>query len=221
MNIAIIVFAGKGTRIGTEIPKQFIKINGKDLVSYTINAFNSHPFIDEIVLVTSKEYLPYVKTFKHTYHFDKVSQVVEGGETRQESVRKALIKINGSNSDFVFIHDGDRPLISDDLITKCIKEVHEGKNIVPVMNKNDRVQGISNSGRVIELNNEVFDVQTPQCFPYNLVKEAHLAFKDEAVSDDASLIEKLGKQITYVKGEQNNFKVTHPTDLDYLEKLVK
>ncbi|MCQ2802712.1 MAG: 2-C-methyl-D-erythritol 4-phosphate cytidylyltransferase [Bacilli bacterium] len=221
MNIAIIVFAGKGTRIGSEIPKQFIKINGVDLVAYTINAFNSHPLIDEIVLVTSKEYLSYVKSFKHNYSLKKVSLVIQGGETRQESVRNALNKIIATDSDYVFIHDGDRPLISQELITTCIRETLNGKNVVPIINKSEQIKNISNSGRVIEINNEVFDVQTPQCFSFNLIKEAHNTYNAEEVSDDASLIEKLGKQITYIKGESENFKITQPSDLNYFQRLVK
>lgn len=221
MNIAIIVFAGKGTRIGGEIPKQFIKIKGVDLVAYTIEAFNSHPLIDEIVLVTSREYLSYVKTFKYTYNLSKVSLVVPGGETRQESVKNALKAISGTKNDIVYIHDGDRPLISEELITNCIKKATEGYNVVPYLNKNERIKGISNSGRVVEISGETFDVQTPQCFPYNLIKEAHMNYACESVSDDASLVEKLGKEITYIKGEQNNFKVTQISDLNYLQKLVK
>lgn len=221
MNIAIIVFAGKGTRMGMDIPKQFLKVNGKDIVCYTIEAFDSHPLIDEIVLVTNKDYLSYVKSFKYVYNFKKIVIVVPGGDTRQESVRNALEAINANRDDYVYIHDGDRPLISENLITTCIKRTTNGENIVPFINSKERIKEISNSGRKIEINGETFDVQTPQCFSYNLIKEAHLKFINEEVSDDASLIEKMGIKVTYIKGEPNNFKVTQISDLNYFEKMVK
>lgn len=221
MNIAFIVFAGKGSRIASPLPKQFIKIKGKDLVCYAIEKFSSHPLIDEIVLITSEEYLTYTKSLVFANEYKKVSKVVVGGATRQESVRNGLNETNYSNEDHVLIHDGDRPLISSEIITNCIRKLDEGKNVIPILKHSDAYKFVSNSGRKITIDKEEYDVQTPQCFNYLTIKNAHNRLKDIAVNDDASLLEKLGEKIEYIQGDKDNYKITTNMDLEYLKGIIK
>ena len=221
MNIALIVFAGSGTRITSSIPKQFIKIKGHELVAYTINAFNRHPLIDEIVLVTSREYLSFVKQIVYAHDFRKVSTVVEGGDTRQASVRNGLNKTNYSDSDNILIHDGDRPLVDDRIITSSIRELENHQAVVVLLNSENALKEVSNLGRKIELGGLSYDVQTPQSFKYGLIKELHNRFANEVVSDDASLVTLDNKDVCYIEGSPNNFKVTTDKDLDYLKNTIK
>ena len=125
MNVALIVFAGSGSRIHSDIPKQFIKINDIDLVVYAIKKFNDNPHIDEVNLVTSKEFIPYVECFKEKYNLEKINKVIVGGETRQESVRLGLEALDLDEKDNVLIHDGDRPLVSHAIINQAIDYLDE------------------------------------------------------------------------------------------------
>ena len=219
MNIALITFAGIGSRITSLVPKQFVKIKGQDMVCYTIDTFENHPLIDEIVLVTSKEYLSYVQNMVFTHDYKKVSMVVEGGKTRQESIRLALNKMKTFPDSVVLIHDGDRPLVSAKLITKIIKEKNTAKVVVPVLENKKKEPLSSGAGRKITIKDVLYDVQTPQAFLYPEILEAHNRLKDEEVSDDASLFNE--SLVKYIPGEAKNFKVTTNSDLDLLKEILK
>ena len=219
MNIALITFAGIGSRITSLVPKQFVKIKGQDMVCYTIDTFENHPLIDEIVLVTSKEYLSYVQNMVFAHDYKKVSMVVEGGKTRQESVRLALNKMKTFPDSVVLIHDGDRPLVSAKLITKIIKEKNTAKVVVPVLENKKKEPLSSGAGRKITIKDVLYDVQTPQAFLYPEILEAHNRLKDEEVSDDASLFNE--SLVKYISGEARNFKVTTNSDLDLLKEILK
>ena len=219
MNVALITFAGIGSRITSLVPKQFVKIKGQDMVCYTIDTFENHPLIDEIVLVTSKEYLSYVQNMVFAHDYKKVSMVVEGGKTRQESVRLALNKMKTFPDSVVLIHDGDRPLVSAKLITKIIKEKNTAKVVVPVLENKKKEPLSSGAGRKITIKDVLYDVQTPQAFLYPEILEAHNRLKDEEVSDDASLFNE--SLVKYIPGEARNFKVTTNSDLDLLKEILK
>ena len=219
MNIALITFAGIGSRITSLVPKQFVKIKGQDMVCYTIDTFENHPLIDEIVLVTSKEYLSYVQNMVFAHDYKKVSMVVEGGKTRQESVRLALNKMKSFPDSVVLIHDGDRPLVSAKLITKIIKEKNTAKVVVPVLENKKKEPLSSGAGRKITIKDVLYDVQTPQAFLYPEILEAHNRLKDVEVSDDASLFNE--SLVKYIPGEARNFKVTTNSDLDLLKEILK
>lgn len=221
MNIALIVFAGKGTRISSRVPKQFIKINDKEIVRYTIETFESHPLIDSIVLIAPKDYLAYTQNMVIKSRFMKVINIVEGGATRQESVRNGLNQLKCNASDNILIHDGDRPLLGDKLITQCLRELETSKALIPVIKSDSALKEVSNSGRKIEVSGISYDVQTPQCFKFGLIKDAHNQLQDKEVSDDATLVECLGEEVKLISGNPNNFKVTTDIDLDYLKKTLE
>lgn len=219
MNISLIVFAGTGSRIHSEVPKQFIKINDIDLVVYTIKKFNENPHIDEIVLVTSKEFIPYVECFKEKYELEKVVKVVEGGETRQESVRNALEALDYDKDDNILIHDGDRPLVSHAIINQAIECLEEYEVACPYIKKEDEIPELSNLGRKYVLNKEEVHIQTPQSFRFKLIKEKHQDKKELQVNDDISLLDP--SLVKFYVGDPLNFKVTTDVDLEYLKNHLE
>ncbi len=220
MNIAIIVSGGKGLRISSSIPKQFINVNGKEMICYTIEKFQNHPLIDEIVVVTLQDYISFMKTLVFKHGFNKVRHIICGGETRQESVRNALNKTKYADNDFVLIHDGDRPLVSDKIITECIKSLEQFGTAV-VATDGSEIDGISNAGRKAVYNNVLYNIQTPQCFKYLDIKNVHNRLKDEEFSDDASLFDKLDKKVNIIIGDSSNYKITTDEDLKYFEESVQ
>lgn len=220
MNIALIVFGGKGTRMNTLVPKQFVKIEGHELVAYTINVFEMHPLIHEIVLVTSDEYYAYTQNLVFRHHFKKVTHVVKGGETRQESVRNGLNETNYRPDDYILIHDGDRPMVNDKIITDCLRGLLETDAVTVAIKSKDALKEVSNLGRKYYYYGDEYDIQTPQAFKYSLIKEVHNRLKDMEFSDDASLVLEIGKDVKIIEGVPNNFKVTKDQDLDYLKKII-
>ena len=220
MNVALIVFGGRGERITSPVPKQFIKIKEKELVVYTIEAFNIHPLIDEIVLVCAPEYLGYVKNMIYMNRLNKVNYIIAGGVDRQESVRNGLNGIKLKDDDIVLIHDGDRPFITSQLITKCLDNVKVTGAVAPYIKHTEALEEISNSGRFFFEGEERFDVQTPQGFYFKSIKEIHNRLKDEKVSDDVSLYEFLDMKTHYIPGDKENFKVTTNEDLAFAKSKI-
>ena len=220
MNIALIVFAGSGTRMHTSVPKQFVKVNEQELVVYTIKRFIDNPHIDEIVLVTSKDYLVFVNELINKYELKKIVKVVEGGATRQESVKLGLLATDYDDNDFVLIHDGDRPMVSNAIINKCISYLEEYEAACPILDIKDRLHDVSNSGRTRVIDGVEVDIQTPQAFRYDLIKSRHIELANQSFSDDIGLVES-AVEVKYFLGDPNNFKITQDKDLVYFEKLLK
>ena len=219
MNIALIVFAGSGTRIHSDIPKQFIKIKDLELVVYSIKKFNDNPHIDEINLVTSKEYIPYVECFKEKYSLEKINKIIQGGETRQESVRLGLEALDLSEKDKILIHDGDRPLISHAIINQAIDFLDEFDVACPFISIDEQIPEISNSGRRYVLEGREVHIQTPQSFKFGLIKDKHIDGKKIEVNDDISLVDP--STVKFYPGDRLNYKVTTDEDLEYLKKFLE
>lgn len=220
MNIALIVFAGSGSRIKSDTPKQFIRINDQEMVVYAIKKFNENPHVDEIYLVTSKEYVPYVESLIDKHELHKVKKVVSGGNTRQDSVRLGLVNIECDKDDKVLIHDGDRPLVSNALINQAFDLLDDFDAVTPIFEEELNYEEISKSGRKIGIDGVVYDVQTPQGFKYGLIRENHINKAHDTFSDDISLVEK-EVEVKYFPGEKDNFKVTLDQDLEHLKTLLE
>lgn len=220
MNIALIVFAGSGSRIHSELPKQFIRINDVEMVVYTIRRFQTNPNIDEIVLVTQKEYIEYTENLVTNYELTKVVKVVAGGDTRQESVRLGLEAIDYDDDENILIHDGDRPLVSNAIINNAIAHLEQFKAVCPFIDKGERILEISNSGRESYVGDKKVDIQTPQGFKFGLIKKAHDEKKSQEFSDDIGLVQ-YQVEVKYFEGEKENFKVTEDRDLEFLDKMLR
>lgn len=225
MNIALIVASGKGTRLHeNSIPKQFIKVNDKPLVCYTIEAFQEHKDIDKIVIVTSKEYKKEMESICDAYNFFKVAIVVEGGSSRQESVLnglKALKKLNVQDDDIVLIHDGVRALISQEIISNNILGCQNYNAVSTAIPATDTI--VKTKGKEVfedTLNREeLIQVQTPQSFKFKIIYDAHLNCV-RSFTDDASLVKNCNQDIHIVKGSFLNFKITYKEDLELFKKII-
>lgn len=222
-NIALILASGTGSRCNLGIPKQFAKINNKTILEYTINAFETHELIDEIYLVTSKEFLEKVKEL--TKDYIKVQAVIQGGETRKDSSYNGISAIKDSEAN-ILIHDGVRPLISKDIITNCIKELEEKSAICVAIDSTDTIYEINENNTIKSIPQRKFlkRAQTPQCFKLSLIKKAHeLANNDPncLVTDDCGLVQYYNLTDIYLtQGDENNIKITYKEDLDFVKKQL-
>jgi 2-C-methyl-D-erythritol 4-phosphate cytidylyltransferase len=230
MNIALILAAGSGTRMGnTEKPKQFLLLYGKPLMIHTIEAFENHNNIDAIVVCTNKEYIDQVKVWCKQYDLCKVKAVVAGGETRQQSVFNGLNEVKGlikSEDDVVLIHDAARPLISYKIIDDNIEGCEKFGAVDTVVKASDTIVQSADSTTITNIpnRNELYQGQTPQSFKFSLIYNAHLkAMNGEIknVTDDAKLVIESGHPVHLVNGSAQNFKITTFDDLMLLKALLK
>ena len=229
---AIIPAGGKGKRGGTETPKQYLKFHGKELIVYTLEVFQKNDLVDEIIIAAETPYFSLLKKIKKYYNLNKISQIVEGGEERQDSVYNALkaIEAEGAssndyahlNDDLVAVHDAARPLLPDNILTSAINSAKEkGNALVCLKAKDTLLKGDQIVKEYVD-RTEIQYVQTPQIFKYgDLVKAMKNAYENDFIgTDESMLIKELGIDINIVEGSMLNFKVTTATDIEMFEKLT-
>ena len=211
---AVIVAGGKGLRMGGDVPKQFLPIDGKPILMHTIEAFRRAIDGIMIVLVLPAEQQDYWRMLCEEHVFHSPEMIANGGETRFHSVRNGLSLLPDDADAVVGVHDGVRPFVSAETIQRCYNAAAEGKTVVPVVPVVETVRQILSDGRSITRPRDEYRlVQTPQTFPLALLKEAYRQPFSEAFTDDASVVEALGKEITMVEGNRENIKITTPSDL--------
>ncbi|NLM35356.1 MAG: 2-C-methyl-D-erythritol 4-phosphate cytidylyltransferase [Clostridiales bacterium] len=222
-NIGLIVAAGKGKRMGSEISKQFLQLKGKPLLYYTIKAFSQCERINSIVLVLSKEELDFArKEIVEKYDFKKVTALVEGGKERQQSVYNGLKAI--ANCNIVAIHDGARPFVTTDIIEAGIDYAERfGASACGVRPK-DTIKVVNEEGFSVTTpdRNALMAVQTPQCFKYDLILECHRQadIENYSATDDTMIVEKYGHRVYLYEGDYKNIKVTTPEDMLLGEEIL-
>lgn len=217
---AVIVAAGRGTRMNSDINKQYIDIGGVPILARTISAFQECKLIDEIVVVVNQDDIVYCKrNIIDLFKFSKVTQLVAGGDSRQQSVLNGLNSIH-PNSEIVLIHDGARPFIKQETIINSITSAADfgaACVAVPVKDTIKRSRAIEGQQFIAETipRETLWIVQTPQTFRCSLIKEAHLkAASDEFEgTDDSVLVERLGIPVKIVMGSYDNIKITTQEDL--------
>lgn len=217
-NTVIVLAAGKGTRMGSDIPKQFLKIQDKPVLYHSLKTFQDSPLISEIILVIGKEWQEYCReTILEPYEMTKVVKMIEGGEERYDSVYAGLCACE--NSDYVFIHDGARPFITEEILERCMDAVRENKACVVGMPSKDTVKIADEQGYIASTpaRSQVWIIQTPQVFSYKLIREAYeemFARGMAGITDDAMVVEsaKLCK-VKLVEGSYENIKITTPEDM--------
>ncbi|HPW99855.1 MAG TPA: 2-C-methyl-D-erythritol 4-phosphate cytidylyltransferase [Sedimentibacter sp.] len=219
---AIIVAGGKGKRMGSEIPKQYMDIAGKTILDTTLYKFEKSNEVDTIILVVNKEDMDYVKDeIAPCYH--KVAHVVQGGKTRVESVYQGLKKA-GESSGIVLIHDGVRPFVSYNLISTCIENAYIHKACVPVIEVLDTIKEVSGDGMVVKTldRKTLRAVQTPQAFDYEIIRDCYekAVTEDVQFTDDASIAEYYGYNVKTIEGLYKNIKITTPLDLRLAEIIA-
>ncbi len=226
MGVKVIIPAsGKGKRFGGKISKQFLKIDGKEILAHSIEKFNSMKAIDEIIIAASRDSIETVKKIITKYKFYKVSIIVAGGKERQDSVYNALQLLTCKVSDTVLIHDAVRPYVSQKLIKEIIKQASKHKNVIPGIKVSDtlkRTDAKSNIRETISREN-VWAVQTPQAFNYKMLLTAfQKAYKNNFYgTDEASLMEKYGYDVKVIPGESGNVKITVKGDVGKISRKAR
>ncbi len=220
---AVIVSAGNSSRMGG-VNKQFLEINNIPVIAHTIKAFDMSDLIDEIVVVTRECDIESIKNLISQYNFKKVSAVVKGGETRQLSVYNGVINTSG-NADFVAIHDGARPLVTEKVICDTLFKAFEFDAAATGVKVKDTVKQVNDSDDIVATPDRAYlrFIQTPQIFNKSLYLDAVKTVENSKdFTDDCMLIESYGKTVKFVDGDYENIKITTPEDVDlalnYLNK---
>ena len=213
--VAIILAGGKGKRMGANVSKQFIEVNEKPIIYYTIKSFEACKSIDEIILVLPKDEVDYFKeNIMNKFDFN-ISSIVEGGKERQDSVYNALNSIH--DCDVVLIHDGARPFVSEKIIKDGIDKAREYGAAAPGVMPKDTIKVRDNSGFSVKTlkRDELVAIQTPQCFNFDIIKKCHEEVKNKniQVTDDTMVVEMFGNQVYIYDGDYKNIKVTTKEDL--------
>lgn len=222
MNHTIIVAGGKGLRMGGDIPKQFIPVNGMPVLMHTIRRFREFDPQMHIVLVLPKDHQDYWRQLCDEYRFTDQHDIADGGSTRFHSSQNGIMALaEAPDSDIVAIHDGVRPLVSVETIGRCFTAAAESGAAIPVLPVIDTLRyvghadenGVNTEQGHNVLRSDYRVVQTPQTFRLALLRRAFTQSFSERFTDDASVVEALGEKVTMVDGNRENIKITTPYDL--------
>lgn len=222
---AIVLAAGQGKRMGTKVQKQYLELEGKPVLYYSLRTFEDCKLIDEIVLVVGanqKEYCE--KEIVSKFCFRKVKAIVEGGAERYHSVSNGLQEVNDG---YVLIHDGARPFVNEEILQRVYDEVVKYKACVVGMPVKDTIKIADENGfaDITPDRSLLWQVQTPQAFESSLIKEAYKKLMESDtinVTDDAMVVEQmLGEKVKLVRGSYENIKITTPDDLKIAENFLK
>lgn len=224
---AIVLAAGRGSRMGTKVQKQYLEIQGKPVLYYSLNAFEQSDIIDEIVLVVGEAQEAYCQAeIVDKYKFSKVRKIVLGGRERYESVYLGLASLAEESVDYVFIHDGARLFVDEDVLNRAYQTVKECDACVVGMPSKDTIKVVDEKNIVLETPERkyLWQVQTPQVFAYELIKGAYFELMEQTeikVTDDAMVLEQVkGIPVKLVEGSYENIKITTPEDLFVAEAFL-
>ncbi len=216
----ILAAAGRGERVGTEIPKQFLEILGTPVFVYALSVFEAHPKVSEIVIAVPPGWEEEVAFATKRRRFRKVAKVVSGGATRQASVRRALENLS-SEAELVLVHDAARPLISEALVSRLLEAIEREGAALCAIPVRDTVK-LVRSGRVERTvpREGLWLAQTPQGARRSWLEEAYRRAGDREFTDEAALLEAAGFPVCVVPGDPLNLKITYPEDLKLAEALL-
>ena len=221
MTSAIILAAGRGQRMGTELPKQFLSMGDDMLLTKTIRVFEESRVIQDIVLVTSEEWIGFCRTeIVEREGFRKIRKIVAGGKERYDSVYQGLLAC--PNADYVFIHDGARPFVTEDILVRTQEAVEKYDACAVGVPSKDTVKIVDENGFVESTppRKNVWNIQTPQAFSYPLIRAAYEVVRDNnmtGITDDAMIVERLKlAKVKLVMGSYYNIKITTPEDMKWL-----
>lgn len=216
----IIVAGGTGSRIDGSLPKQFIEINGKPLIIYTLEKFFQFDDAIRVYIAVHGDYIAHMQTLISKYFANKTIEVTIGGETRFHSVKNALSLLKNQLG-ITGIHDAARPMVSVQTIEKCFNQASITGNAIPAIPINDSIRKIEN-GKNYSVNRNTYRIiQTPQCFAIDSIRKAFEQKYDSSFTDDASVFEKAGGTIRLVEGNIENIKITYPSDLIIAQHYLK
>lgn len=220
---AIIVAGGTGSRMGSEIPKQFIEVMGKPIISYTINAFSKCDEVTDIIIVTLPEYLVYCKDIVDSFNFKKVSKIVSGGNSRSESVYNGLKELK-DDCQIVAIHDGVRPMITPETVSATVSAAFEYGCAAVGVRMKDTIKVADDNGFIKHTadRDKLWQIQTPQTFKKNIIKSLYENYlkNGHTATDDCFIAEQAGYKIKIVEGSYENIKITTPQDIYIMKGLL-
>jgi 2-C-methyl-D-erythritol 4-phosphate cytidylyltransferase len=216
---AVIVAGGSGKRMGADIPKQFLLLNGKPLLQYTIQSFLQSYDDMHIILVLPIEHLAKGMELIKNMNAEERIQIIAGGETRFHSVKNGLSYI--MHPSIVFVHDGVRCLVSQKLIQNCYEQACEKGSAIPAVAATDSIRIDEGSSHFTIDRSKVCIIQTPQTFRSEILAEAFKQEYNEAFTDEAAVAEAAGYEVFLIQGEYENLKITRPIDLSIAEKLLQ
>lgn len=230
MNVAIIIAGGVGCRMGHEIPKQFIPVEGKPVLVHTLENFENHPMIDAIQVVCIDGWQEDVEAYAMEYHITKLQWIVTGGASAQESIRNGVEHLQGlvSDKDTIIIHDGIRPLVDIDVLTDVIETCEKYGNGVTSLPYNEQIfvvdDEISTTSYIPR--ETLRRVSTPQAYKYDKLAWAYdKAFKEQVGIYGSSyantMMVELGERLYFAKGSDKNIKLTTPDDLEIFKGYLK
>jgi len=224
MASAIIVAAGKGSRMKGPTRKQYLELSGRPVLSYSLIIFDACTLIEEIFLVVPKNDIDACQNkIISSLNLKKKVQLISGGVHRQDSVYNGLLSI-GKQSDIVVIHDGVRPFVRPEDLTACIRCAKKVDACILGTPASDTLKRVDKSQRIEKTldRKNIWLIQTPQAFKYDLIMEAHEAARRDGVigTDDASLVERLGKDVKIIDGNRYNIKITVKEDLVVAHALI-
>ena len=217
----IIVAGGKGLRMGSDIPKQFLPIGGKPVLMRTLERFREYSKELNIILVLPEAQQDYWQELCMKYNFEVEYQLANGGQTRFHSVQNGLALVPDDAEGVVGVHDGVRPFPAVEVIRNCFKTAREKKAVIPVIPVVETVRHLEGEGSVTVPRGDYRLVQTPQTFDIQLLKAANRQPYNDGFTDDASVVESYGHAITLVEGNRENIKITTPYDIVVAEALCK
>lgn len=227
MNIALLTAAGTGTRMHQDIPKQFIHVDNKPVIIHTMEAFQKHPSIDAIVVVTLESWSEVLRAYAKQFNITKLKWVVSGGATGQESIRNGLEKIaeEMSPEDVVMVHDGNRPMISSEVISDSLATFARYGSAVAVIPCTEVVfeseDGISS--KVSTPREKLFRTQTPHTYRVKELLDAHKKAEELGITNTAAscmLMKELGRETYFSRGSEENLKITTTEDLKIFKALL-
>ena len=223
---AIVLAAGQGKRMNSKVQKQFLLIKGKPVLYYSLSCFQNSREIEEIIVVTGKDSINFCKQeIIEAYGFSKVKAVIAGGRERYDSVYAGLCACE--DSDYVFIHDGARPFLTEDMIRRGKEAVLASGACVIGMPSKDTIKIADENGMVASTPSRslVWNIQTPQIFSYAAIREAYERARQQNmadITDDAMVMERFGNmKIKLVEGSYENIKITTPEDILVAEKILE
>ena len=219
---AIIPSGGIGSRFNSPIPKQYLKVLGKELISYTLHTFQHCEKIDEIIIPAHESYFELLNQIKTENNFYKISKIVSGGKERQDSVYNGLIAGNFKSEDLIVVHDAARPLLSKTLLEKAINLAWNFDSVVVGIRARDTLFNAEDFVTDYVDRSKIYYAQTPQIFRYRILKKAFdLANENKFYgTDESMLVKNAGFDVKVVDGEFQNFKITNESDLETLKKLI-
>ncbi len=224
-NIAIIPAGGLGRRMGCDLFKQYLVLDDVPVLVHTLSKFEQASTIDDVILVVPEDYVEYSRrAIVQKYDLSKVGNVLAGGKERQDSVKRGIDIVDDS-TDIVVIHDGVRPLVSEELISVSVAAALEDGAVVLGVPVTDTVKSVDGEGfieRTVD-RKSLWSAQTPQAFRRDIIKKAYEKAYDDNFygTDDASLVERIGINVRMIMGSYDNIKITTPEDIVVGEEIIK